>query len=295
MSKIKGRITAAVTALAVAGAVVGISLLGGGAADASQPRAAAAVVAPLPPNSVTGPVQVKDGTLYAADLAPGMVAWFTGGPYDGTVTTNTVKDGTLAEADLNAALKAKLNKVGTPGAPGADALLTVSADTMVTDRPDTATDGSVWAKDSMLRKITITRHGAVKASECGAGAVKCFYYTGTITDNGTFTTVAGAHGPNSQTPINNIVNGTILGVYEFEVNANTDLVDPSKVDSTVTGASPTTGDWYKGFFIPGTQFGGYANTDYSYDYFAAKTCEHHRQSAKDGNVKDILGVNLCTS
>lgn len=287
MSKIKGRIAAAISVLAVTGTVVGVSLLGGGAADASEPSVAAAVA--LPANSVTGPVQIKDGTVYGADLAPGMVAWFTGGPYNNTVTTNTVKDGSLGEADLDAALKAKLN---APGTPGADALLTVTADTMITARPDTATDGTVWANDSMTRTLTVVRQHATKASDCGAGAVKCWFYTGTIKDNGTFTTTTGAHGPSSTTPINGIVNGTVNGVYEIEFYATSDKPNSTNVDSTVTGTSPTTGNWMKMAFPSGTQFNGFTGVDYTWVYKAPATCETHTQTTA-GNTGDILGKNAC--
>lgn len=64
--------------------------------------------------SVTG-WQIKDGTIYAADINPDVVKWFTG-TYDNTVTTKSVKDGALGEVDFDAATKAKLNAVGTGGA-----------------------------------------------------------------------------------------------------------------------------------------------------------------------------------
>lgn len=97
-----------VARVAVAGlAVVGLAVGLGGGATAAAP-------APIPnaKDSVTG-WNVKDGTIYAADLGPGMVKWFTGGPYNNSVNSYTVKDGSLAEADLDAALKAKVNQVGT--------------------------------------------------------------------------------------------------------------------------------------------------------------------------------------
>lgn len=52
--------------------------------------------------------QVADGTLFAADMNPDLVKWFIAGPYNNTVDTNTVKDGALAEKDLNATVRAKL-------------------------------------------------------------------------------------------------------------------------------------------------------------------------------------------
>jgi hypothetical protein len=290
-----GRIAGAVSALAVTGAVVGISLLGGGAADASQPRAAAAVVAPLPANSVTGPVQIKDGTVYSADLAPGLAASFTT-VFNNTVGTPAIKPNAVTEDKLSQAVRDKLAKVGTPGtpgAPGADAILSVTADTMVTARPDTATDGSVWANDDMTRTLTVNRQHAAEASKCGAGAVKCWFYTGTIKDNGTFKTVAGAHAPNSATPISGTVEGTVNGVYEIEFYATSDKPNPSLVDSTVTGAAPTTSNWAKLAFPAGTQFSAVNGVDYTWVYKAPKTCEVHTQTT-NSTTGDIRGLNACT-
>jgi hypothetical protein len=251
---------------------------------------------------------VKDGTLYAADLAPAVVDWFTG-TFDNTVGSSTVKDGSLNLNDFSAAAKDGLKgakgdqgpagpagpegPAGPAGPGGADGLLTVTADTMVTARPDTATDGSVWANDSMTRTVTITRQHATEASKCGAGAVKCWYYTGTISDNGTFTTVTGAHGPNSTTPINGTVNGTVVGVYEIELNADSDAPNPMNVDSTVTGASPTTGNWARMFFEAGTKFSATNGTDYTWVYNAPDTCEVHTQAMSGGNTGDIIGLNRC--
>lgn len=201
-------------------------------------------------------------------------------------------DNAVTENKLSAAVRAKLNAAGTPGQNGKDAILTVTADTMVTGRDDTATDASVWAKDAMTRTLTVVRQSAAEASKCGAGAVKCWFYTGTIKDNGTFQTVAGAHGPNSTTPINGIVQGTVNGVYEIEFYANSDVPNSSNVDSTVTGNSPSTSNWMKMAFPAGTQFDGFHGVDYKWSYAAAATCENHVQQTS-GNTGDILGVNHC--
>jgi hypothetical protein len=290
-----------ITKKAIAASVAVVAAVGGGilvssSADAaqSQPRVAAATTAALPPNSVTGPVQIKDGTVYSADLAPGLAASFTT-VFNNTVGTPALKPNAVTEDKLSQAVRDKLNKAGTPGtpgAPGADAILSVTADTMVTARPDTATDGTVWANDSMTRTLTVVRQHATKASDCGAGAVKCWFYTGTIKDNGTFTTVDGAHGPNSATPISGTVNGNVNGVYEIEFYANSDQPNPSNVDATVTGASPTTSNWAKMAFPAGTQFSAVTGVDYTWVYKAPATCEIHTQTT-NSTTGDILGQNKC--
>lgn len=271
-----------IAAFAAAGLLfAGSTILTASAAPAPE-RASAAVA---PANTVTG-TSVVDGSLYQRDLNPALVTFLTT-MYNNSVGSPQVKDGSLGLVDLSPAAVAALK-----GANGADAILPVTADTMVTGRPDTATDGTVWAKDSMTRTLTVVRQHATKASDCGAGAVKCWYYTGTIRDNGTFTTVAGAHGPNSVTPISGIVEGTVNGVYEIEFNATSDKPNPALVDSTVTGSSPSTSDWMKMAFPAGTQFAGFTGVDYTWVYKAPKTCEVHTQ-ATAANTGDILGVNKC--
>lgn len=114
--------------IAVVGAAVGAVLLGatGSAAAAVTPDNAGRAAAPAP-NSITGSM-VKDGTLYGADLAPATVAWFTG-TWNNTVTSASVKDGSLALNDFSAAAKDGLKgakgdqgttgTTGTTGATGA--------------------------------------------------------------------------------------------------------------------------------------------------------------------------------
>lgn len=102
--KISSKLGGLVAVLGVAGMLL---VTGGGSAQASEPIAPQAAAPVLAKDSVTG-YNVKDGTLYGADLAPAVVAWFTG-TWDNTVTTNSVKDGALREQDLSDAVKAKLN------------------------------------------------------------------------------------------------------------------------------------------------------------------------------------------
>jgi hypothetical protein len=99
-----------ITKKAVAG-VAAVALAGGGgvlamtSADAAEtpepgPRALAAG-STLGEGSIQG-WHLKDGTIFAADMNPAVVKWFTAGPYNNTVTGPTVKDGSLDRADLNA-------------------------------------------------------------------------------------------------------------------------------------------------------------------------------------------------
>ena len=54
------------------------------------------------------------------------------------------------------------------------------------------------------------------ATNCGPSAVRCWFYTGSVSDTGTFTTDAGANSPNAGVAIHGVVTGTINGVDHFE-------------------------------------------------------------------------------
>ena len=105
-------------AIAVSAAVLaaaGGGILVSSSADAAQAPAPRTIAAgtPLGQGSVTG-WHVKDHSLNAVDLDANTVKWFTGGPFNNSVNSNTVKDGSLGEADLNKALNDKL-VLGTGG------------------------------------------------------------------------------------------------------------------------------------------------------------------------------------
>jgi hypothetical protein len=288
MLKSKGRVAAAGTAIAVATSATAVLLLGGGSATAGTTAVA-------PANTVTG-TSVVDGSLNQVDINPNVVAKVFRVPGKDSVTGSwSVKDGSIAEADLSQGVKDKLNKVGAPGKGGTDALLSVTKLINLSNRNDTATDGSVWAKDNLMRTLSVTRQHAAEADKCGAGAVKCWFYSGTIGDNGTFTTVDGAVSPNANKPINGTVNGSVVGVAEVEFYASSDTPDPMKVDATIAG-STSTGDMVKLFFAgTTTKFSTVKMTDYRWTYAATapNTCETHTQAMVGGNTGDITGVNAC--
>ena len=92
-----------VAALAVVAIAVGVS----GPADARiDPDITARSAAALTEASVTG-WHVKDGTLYGADLAPGMVPWFTN-TYDNTVRSVSIVDGSVQQKDLAPSVQEQL-------------------------------------------------------------------------------------------------------------------------------------------------------------------------------------------
>lgn len=261
----------------------------------------------VPVNSV-GTLQLKDKAVTYNKLGMGSVWQGNVASPVWALISNSAPN-SIPESALVPALRAKVNKLQIPGpqgpagpagpagTAGADALLSVSKTINLTNRDDTATDGSVWAKDTLNRSFDVTRQHAAEASKCGATAVKCWYYTATIGDTGFFKTVDGAVTPNdSSKNISGIVNGTVLGVAEVEFYATSNTPDPSKVDATIAGGTSTT-NMVKLFFDAGVTFGGLKLTDFSwtYDDTDPNQCNLHVQSMFGGNTGNITGTNQCTS
>ena len=112
MSKSKNRLMAAGSAFLLVATGVGISVLGGGAADAKiTGQSATGVTYPLARNSVAES-QVVNYSLTQSDLQQSFVARMLAVPANGVDTSAKIKDGVVAEADLATAVKAKLNKTG---------------------------------------------------------------------------------------------------------------------------------------------------------------------------------------
>jgi hypothetical protein len=307
MFQSKSRIAAAGTAIAVATSATAVLLLGGGSATAADRAATAA----LPADSVTG-LQIKDGTVWQSDLAPVFVKALYG-VYNNTVTTPSIVKGAVTEDKLAPAVQDKLNNVGNgeqgpqgpkgdtgaqgpAGKDGKDAIVSVTALSNLTNRPDSSQYGN-WAIDTMARTVSITKQGAVPASNCGAGATSCYFYTGSMIDSGTFKTTDGAKSPGKGLNISGTVQGTISGGAKLEFYATSDAPDVSLVQGNVDGAGDpaketTTETWVKQFFPGSDKVTNATLNDWKWTYTANGTCEVHTQSAS-GNTGDIAGANAC--
>jgi hypothetical protein len=142
---------------------------------------------------------------------------------------------------------------------------TVTATTSVTDHPDSGTQGDNWANDNFTRVATVTRlSGTVAVGLCpGSGTGFCYKWSGTITDSGHFTTVAGVDSPRTVTLLDQSLTGTFNGgsktiqFYSSWKTANAALVVKS-VDGTVSGRETST-DWVEQFFGATATFGSAAN------------------------------------
>ncbi len=189
---------------------------------------------------------------------------------------------------------------GPAGPAGASAVETVSASTNVTAWPESGG----WATDAFTRSVTVTVQHAAASAKCG-GTPVCYFFTGELTDNGTFQTVAGAASPNgsSSAKIAGVLDGTLQGTATFEGYASSNQISAANVPTTADGSSKpaSTTDWGTLAFANGTTFAGVSLTAYGWTYNAPSTCEtwvdqinpgDDGQGSADGN---ITGVNACTS
>ena len=147
---------------------------------------------------------------------------------------------------------------GPQGPAGQNAILTVTAQTVVFNWPE----GSGWATDNFTRQVTISREHAAPASDCGASATSCWFYTETLADNGHSAPVDGHASPNGSSSDTitaaHITGISMTGGGKLEFYASSNAPNPALVPGTAsaTPAKPSsTTDWYKLFFPAGTSFG----------------------------------------
>ena len=150
----------------------------------------------------------------------------------------------------------------------------------------------------MTRTVTVTRQQAAEASKCGPSAVQCWFFTGTIIDNGTFRTVDGALSPNSGAAIHGNVSGAFSGGAQVEFYADNATPDATRVPATRAGAVPATSTWIDELFPDGTHFAGEALPSYSWTYGGTSTCEQFTETWANGassqtDTGDIQGLNDC--
>lgn len=119
MNNLKSRLTAAASALVLVVSAVGISLVGGGAADATvtapQPvvakAAATGVTYPLAPYSV-GNKQLVPRGITSDKMDKALVAALLGVPANGVTDSTKIAPKAVQESDLSDALAAKVNAAG---------------------------------------------------------------------------------------------------------------------------------------------------------------------------------------
>jgi hypothetical protein len=181
--------------------------------------------------------------------------------------------------------------------------VTASAQTDITNDADSGNNGD-WAVDTLTRQMTVTRHAAAPASDCGGtatnGVTTCYFYTALMTDEGSFTTDSGAKSPNAGVTINGVLTGSITGGSSYEFYASSGTPDGTLVPATLdaTSAGTNSSDWPERFFPSAVVFGGMDEINWSYTYDAPATCETWTDAFNNGGgsssaAGDITGVNAC--
>jgi hypothetical protein len=259
---------------------VAVAVLGVAAAAAAVVGGVAAVAATSTPPAASATAYhacvSRDGhaTLYQDAIFPN-----TAGGYDTPCPTGYAQIGWAAG-------------VGAPSA----GPVTANASTAVSNRSDSGGHGD-WAKDAMIRTVNVTRQTAVEVSKCGGAATQCWFYTASITDAGTFQTVAGALSPRDGVPISGTVSGTFTGGSKIEFYASSDDPDASLVPPTLTGDVPSTTNWVKQIFPRISVVSGVQLLNWSWSYSAPATCETwvdaYNNNAGADSPHDIQGVNHC--
>lgn len=165
--------------------------------------------------------------------------------------------------------------------------VTATAQTDITKDQDSGAHGN-WAVDTLVRQMTVTRHGSAAVSNCGGTAVNgitsCYYYTAAMTDTGSFTTIPGASSPNAGVPVSGTVTGSVSGGSAYEFYASGAVPNASLVPATLDASTGGTNSpvWPERFFPAGTSFGGVNEINWSYTYTAPTTCETWTDAFNNG-------------
>jgi hypothetical protein len=141
-----------------------------------------------------------------------------------------------------------------------------TAVTQITDRPDSGAQGNDWADDNFSRTAVVHLINEVAPSFCpGTLTGHCYLWAGSITDSGSFTTIAGQLAPRTGT-LDTAVTGTMHGgathisFYASWKSAKASRVPLTENDGGVvpTGRHTTT-NWVEQFFGASTVFNSAAN------------------------------------
>lgn len=157
--------------------------------------------------------------------------------------------------------------------------VTAKATTHIINHPDGGHGNpAIWAEDTINRTVTIKLMGSADPSNCGGGVTHCYYYTGTLSDNGTFAAVVGAGAPNQSghwagsTEVRPQARGTMIGGAPEAFYASSNHPDAALVDhfldnhNTSATGDETTSAWVEQFFPAGTHFGSVGLPTYKWTY-----------------------------
>ncbi len=167
-----------------------------------------------------------------------------------------------------------------PPVPVRFAAASATAVTLIMNDPDSGHGTPpVWATDTIVRTVTVTRGARVPGTGCGLAApAGCWVYTATLHDTGRFVTIRGAGTPNQSCAgcagkkIRHRETGQMHGTYTVTFDASSPspsgLLVPWVHNDHHAAASPpfTSTSWGELFFPAGTSFGNLAGGAYSWTY-----------------------------
>jgi hypothetical protein len=142
----------------------------------------------------------------------------------------------------------------------------IQAVTQIANRPDSGVQGNNWALDTFTRTATITLVSEVAASNCpGSDTGHCYLWNGTISDAGTFTTIASQLAPRTGTLDRAITGKMTGGAPNVQFYSSWKTARASRVPATENdnGQDPTgrhtTTNWVEQFFGASAVFNSAAN------------------------------------
>lgn len=206
-----------------------------------------------------------------------------------------------------------------PGPGGTPPVTSVDGSVTVDDHGDSSNFGN-WADDDLTVNMTLTNEGRVSVSHCSAESAptQCYFYTATISRNGSFTTLDDFNSPANGTPVplttplTGTVTGTATVEFYYSGTANpanlptTALNEGGAVYSSPSGVAYTLAGFFPGADLskPGTislPLSDVTVTGYSWNYATNSLCNTwlDDSSNSDGTVApygtDITGANECSS
>jgi hypothetical protein len=235
------------------------------------------------------------------------------------VTTDNVRRDRRGHLDFSRAQEWKWTtfNVGRPGPggggngggnPNPGRSVTARATTRIVNHPDGGHGATkpIWAEDTINRTVTIKLMGPADLSNCGGGVAHCYYYTGTLSDNGTFAANVGNDAPNQSghwagsEEVNPQARGTMIGGAPEAFYASSNHPEASLVDhyldnhGTPASGDETTSAWVEQFFPASTHFGSVGLPSYKWTYtttnlrrtqqWVDSTGNNDGNSPQDGNI-----------
>lgn len=146
----------------------------------------------------------------------------------------------------------------------------VSAVTWLTHRGENGGAAGDWSRQNFTRTAWVTFRGSAPLSNCGTTSGRCYAYTASFYDWGTFTTVPGRQSPNHGAHPGQLISRRVQGRFHgyglFMTFFATARPQAGLVPSAVSGNAYHSGLWPVRFFPPSARFAGIDESDYGYYY-----------------------------